>query len=240
MTTFKLFCFAHAGGSAAGYSRWRRQLEPWIELCPLELNGRGAKANLPFYDSVQEAVRDLFDQLRQQAGDHPYALLGHSMGTLLVYEMCLHIRKMGFRDPAAVFFSGRIAPHLKEGGEELHQLPDEAFTDQIRQLGLSSPELFDHPELLNFFLPIVRSDYRLIETYAFDGNEPPLNTEFFVWTGREDPWTRESIHEWSALTAKSCRYQEFEGGHFFVYERTREIIAALHDSLGRVRNGIVV
>lgn len=240
MTTFKLFCFAHAGGSAAGYSRWRRQLEPWIELCPIELNGRGAKANLPFYDSIHEAVTDLFEQLRQQAGDHPYALLGHSMGTLLVYEMCLHIRKMGFRDPAAAFFSGRIAPHLNEGGEELHQLPDEAFTAQIRQMGLSSPELFDHPELLNFFLPIVRSDYRLIETYAFAGNEPPLNTEFFVWTGREDPWTRESIHEWSPLTAKSCQYQEFEGGHFFVYEQTREIIAALHDSLGRVRNGIVV
>ncbi|RUT36531.1 thioesterase [Paenibacillus zeisoli] len=236
MTTVKLFCLAHAGGSAAGYSRWRRQLEPWIELCPLELNGRGAKANLPFYESIQEAATQLFDQLQQEAGDQPYALLGHSMGTLLVYEMCMHARKMGFRDPAAAFFSGRIPPHLSEGGEELHKLPDEAFAAQIKQMGLSSPELFDHPELLKFFLPIIRSDYRLLETYTFAGNERPLSTDFFIWTGRDDPWTRENIHEWSTLTTKGCQYHEFEGGHFFIYERTGEVLAALHDGLRTVRD----
>ncbi|WP_433946010.1 thioesterase II family protein [Paenibacillus sp. SN-8-1] len=240
MTTLKLFCFAHAGGSAAGYSRWRRQLEPWIELCPLELNGRGAKANLPFYDSIQEAVIDLFAQIQRQAGDQPYALLGHSMGTLLVYEMCLHIRRMGFHSPAAVVFSGRIPPHLDESDEKIHKLQDEAFTEKIREMGLSSPELFEHPELLNLFLPIIRSDYQLLETYAFDDNEPPLSTDFFVWTGQDDPWTRENIHEWNKLTSKGCQYHEFEGGHFFIYERTREIIAALHECLGTVRDNNVV
>jgi surfactin synthase thioesterase subunit len=227
----KLFCFAHAGGSAVSFSRWRKLLDPGIELIPIELKGRGAKAGLPFYESIGEAVMDLYPQLEKEAGSSPYALLGHSMGTLLVYEMCRHIRTTGFRDPASAFFSGRMAPHLKEDDKILHLLPDDEFTEEIKKLGLTPAELFEHQELVNLFLPILKADYRMIETYACDVRTDPINSEFVIMTGKEDQWTQNRIGEWAPLTSRGCHFQEFEGGHFFLYERTAEVIDVLNRRL---------
>ncbi|WP_256757093.1 thioesterase II family protein [Cohnella sp. WQ 127256] len=222
-----MFCFAHAGGSAVGFNKWKKRLDPRIELCPIELRGRGTKGGLPFYESITEAVQDLYPLLVKEAGGRPYALLGHSMGTLLIYEMCHHIRKMGFRDPNTVLFSGRIAPHLKEDEKVLHLLPDDEFTAEIKKLGLTPAELFEHKELLNLFMPILKADYRMIETYECAERPQPINSEFVILTGREDEWTQNRIKEWIPLTARGCQFHEFEGGHFFLYEQMTEVIPVL-------------
>ncbi|MWC30348.1 thioesterase II family protein [Paenibacillus sp. MMS18-CY102] len=231
MTIIKLFCFAHAGGSAMGYSRWRKLLGPGIEICPLELRGHGPKTGQPFYDSVQAAVEDLYPALVKEAGTDPYALLGHSMGTLLVYEMCRHIKRMGFREPVASVFSGRTPPHVVRDRKQLHELPDQEFKDEIRALGLTPDEVFEHAELMAMFLPIIRSDYRLIETYAYGEIAPPLTSDVFVWTGKEDELTRERMDEWAQVTSGQCHYREFKGGHFFLYEQTPAVIATLQKDL---------
>ncbi|EFM11228.1 Thioesterase [Paenibacillus curdlanolyticus YK9] len=231
MTVIKLFCFSHAGGSVTGFSRWRKLLAPGIELCPLELRGRGLKTGQPFYESAQAAVQDLYPALVKEAGDSPYALLGHSMGTLLVYEMCRHIKSMGFREPVASFFSGRTPPHVTTKRKQLHLLPDQEFADAIRALDLTPAEVFEHAELLAMFLPIIRADYRLIETYAYSEIVPPLTSDIFVWTGEKDELTRERMEEWAQVTTGRCQFREFAGGHFFLYEQTAAVLAALQNDI---------
>jgi surfactin synthase thioesterase subunit len=71
----------------------------------------------------------------------------------------------------------------------------------------------------------------MIETYESREPFPPLRSEFFVWTGSEDPWTRSRIGAWTPLTSGGCHYREFGGGHFFLYERTAEVVAELNRSL---------
>ncbi len=79
MTKLTLLCLPYSGASAMVYSRWRRQLPPWLHLQPVELPGRGARYDEP----LQTDMRALALQLAREHKPSlhgPYALFGHSLG----------------------------------------------------------------------------------------------------------------------------------------------------------------
>lgn len=235
MQSLKLFCFSHAGGSAVGFTRWKKLLDPSITLYPVELNGRGKKGNLPFYTRIEEAVKDLSAYIMNEAGSEPYAFIGHSMGTIIAYEMCHYLKQIGFREPVAVFFSGRSAPDVKNEENHIHHLGDELFIEEIKKMGHSPTELFQNPELLKIFVPILKADYKLIETYSYMDHDP-LKSDFFLFSGKEDLYTppEQFKEKWAIHTEGDCDIHVFEGGHFFLYERTDEIIETIHSCLKKV------
>jgi medium-chain acyl-[acyl-carrier-protein] hydrolase len=230
LKSIKLFCFSHAGGSAVGFLRWKRLIDSRITLYPIELNGRGQKANLPFYTQINEAVEDLAAIIIKEADGQPYALLGHSMGALLVYEMS-HYLKQQFREPEAVFFSGSLAPNLKEEQNAKHLLPDEQFINVIKELGHSPAELFENPDLLRIFVPILKADYRMLETYIYQQHTTPLASRFNIFRGSKDTSTRVDIEGWAQHTEGESHFYDFQGDHFFLYTNTNEVIKVIEQCL---------
>src|SRR5690606_29795446 len=82
----QLFCLAHAGASAMPYARWRKRLPRWLEVCPLELPGRGAREGEPLCKELPALLADLKRAwLRECSG--PYLLWGHSLGAMLAFEL---------------------------------------------------------------------------------------------------------------------------------------------------------
>ena len=39
----RLFCLPYAGGSAVIYNNWFKSLPPEVEVCPVQLPGRGSR-----------------------------------------------------------------------------------------------------------------------------------------------------------------------------------------------------
>ena len=65
----RLFCLPFAGGSAATYRTWGSQLPSRIDVCPVELPGRGTRFAEPpmrdfaaLVDHLAEALEPLFDR----------------------------------------------------------------------------------------------------------------------------------------------------------------------------------
>lgn len=59
----KLFCLPYGGGSAYSYLKWKSNLADLIELCPVELAGRGKRFHEPYYSNIDEAVDDVYKQI---------------------------------------------------------------------------------------------------------------------------------------------------------------------------------
>ncbi|WP_243643895.1 thioesterase II family protein [Paenibacillus pinisoli] len=230
-----LFCLPYAGGSAQVYKRWAGKLHSSIRLIPAELAGRGSRMGQPFYRNTAEAVQDLLPLVRQAAlGGGSYALFGHSMGSMLAYELLHALREESMPLPAASFLSGRGAPHSEyEQGRRIHELPDAEFLDEVKQLGGMSAELLQHRELLDLFLPILRADFKLVGEYEPKPRKP-LPLRLTILGGKEDSTVKGSLVEWEYYAAGGCDRVLFDGGHFFIHEQESDVVALLNKTLTAV------
>jgi medium-chain acyl-[acyl-carrier-protein] hydrolase len=228
----RLFCLPHAGSGIAAYHLWKRTLPSFVELCPIQLPGREvriAEAPLP---NLAALVNQMADAVTPWL-DKPYAIFGHSMGALLAYELAQTLRARGLPAPLHLFVSGRIAAHLDLPGRPIHQLPAPEFLAELgaRYEGLPD-ELLNDPEMLELFLPILRADITVIETYRFPHGDPsrgPLPCPITAFSGASDKSVSyESLLAWQRHTSAAFDAHRLPGGHFYLWNESR---AALLDQL---------
>jgi medium-chain acyl-[acyl-carrier-protein] hydrolase len=232
MKKLKLFCFPYAGGGAAAYNKWRHFLDRHIELRAIELAGRGKRIYEPQYQSIEEMVDDVYNIISSELEHGPYAFFGHSMGGIIAYELAYKVRENQLPEPLHIFFSGRGAPHIhNEDDETYYHLPDEEFKEKILELGGTPKEFFEHPELLEVLLPMIRSDFRIAETYEHSGKVKPLNHDITVFIGKDEEVNAEQMHGWREHTQNVCSIRYFEGDHFFINEETKSVVNIVNHTL---------
>lgn len=223
-----MICIPYAGGSATVYARWRKKLDKSIHLIPIELRGRGARINEPFYENLHEAVDDVYHLIHEFIqDDRPYVLFGHSMGCAIVYELYHKIRQEGNTAPAHLFLSGRSAPQVKRENQERHKWPDDILISNILKLGGTRKEIFENPELCSLFLPIIRADYKVIETYSY-WERPPIDVAITVLTGSDDETMVGEVSDWKYCTSDFFDLVTFQGGHFFIHECEDEVVQVIN------------
>ena len=218
----RLFCFPHAGSGATAYQGWKRDLPPFVEICAVRLPGRESRLAESSFSNSQLLVQELTEMLADEC-DIPYAIFGHSMGAVLAYEFALSLRDKGLRQPEGLFLSGRIAAHLTVPLEPLHELPTEQFLAELKvRYGGLPEELLQDQEMLDFYLPILRTDIKLIETYRYRPRDP-LSCPIMVTAGTRDQsvWN-EALLAWGQHTASEVDVKRFEGGHFYLSEESRQ------------------
>jgi surfactin synthase thioesterase subunit len=228
----KLFCLPYAGGSVMVYSKWQKYLHDSVDTCPLELSGRGRRFEEPFYNNIEEAVSDLYQSIQDQLDNAPYVFFGHSMGSLLVYELIFKIRENKRREPLHTFISGKNPPHITENNRKLHKLPDREFMEEIIKLGGTPNEILKEPELLSLVIPILKADYKLLETYQWTPKNDNINCGLTVFGGTEDADVNiKDLAEWRQYTSREFNLYQFGGGHFFINEKTADIVEIINQTL---------
>ncbi|WP_139491421.1 thioesterase II family protein [Brevibacillus dissolubilis] len=234
----KLFCVPYSGGSATLYLRWKEFLNDSVELHPLELRGRGKRFIEPLYESMSEAVSDLYENIKPHLNGSPYVLFGHSLGGILVYELAQLIRQKGDNMPLMLIPSGRRPPS-QLSGKKRHLLSDEEFKQELFSMGGTPKEILEHAELLELFLPILRADFKLADTYVHDKSQPKLDTDVVVLNGTEDDLVNaELLPEWSEYALGKMSIHHFEGGHFFLHDHA-ESICQLIQQLVADKQGVI-
>lgn len=216
-----LLYIPYAGSSAMLCRSWKSYLNPDISIQPLELAGRGTRMKEGFYQNMEEAVDDLYLSLFLYC-DSPYAVYGHSLGAVLTFELYYKILKEGIRLPEHLFFSGSRAPFAYAGDAAIDRLPDAKLIDKIAEFQGMEPEILGSPELASLFLPILRADFRLLAGYRYQAKEIKIETPVSVLYGNDLSW--EQVLEWRSLTADDIQYQAIDGSHFFIKERTQEVL----------------
>ena len=214
-TGFRLFCFPYAGGGASFFRTWPERLRPAIEVCTIQLPGREERlAETPFHRLVP-LIDALVDVLSPYM-DLPFAFFGHSLGSLISFELTRRLRRQKAPCPLQLFVSGRRAPQIPDPDPPIHQLPDEEFIEALRRFNGTPKAVLDNPELMELFLPLLRSDMCLSETYIYD-HEDPLDCPISAFGGSEDPEVgREELAAWRDQTRSMFNMQLFPGDHFFL------------------------
>jgi surfactin synthase thioesterase subunit len=236
----KLICFPYAGGSSAIFNQWKNYIGSNIEIIAVELAGRGKRIHEAHYKDFDEVINDVFSLIIDEIkGNSDYAFFGHSMGAKIAFELTQEILKRGFSGPSHVFFSGRGAPYvLGKDEKEYHKLPDEEFKQEILKLGGTPKEFFDHPELLEVFLPMLKSDFKLAERDVIGKEINPLPFDITVFLGKDEELIPEQIDSWKKYTSENCTIHFFNGGHFFINDKVEEVVRKINNTI-QLNNKVV-
>lgn len=221
----RLFCFPYAGGNALIYRNWSKYLPDVIEVCAAHLPGRGNRFKEAPFTSLTTMVEAIGEAITPYL-DKPFAIFGHSMGALISFELTRLLRAKHNLQPVHLFVSGRRAAQLPKTEPITHNLPDAELMQEVRRLNGTQEELFEHPELLQIMLPLLRADFSVVETYGYKPDEP-LPCPLTVFGGLNDPEVkREQLEAWRQQTAADCRVRMMPGDHFFLL-RTEPLLLRL-------------
>ncbi|MDR1796816.1 MAG: alpha/beta fold hydrolase [Clostridiales Family XIII bacterium] len=225
----KLFCIPHAGGSAVSYRKLSAHLDEGIQLVPVELAGRGARIREPLYDSLHAAALDAYHVILRELDGEPYVILGHSMGSWIAAEVLGCLAAGGDPLPCRVLLSGNYPPHLGNVGEVLSPLSDEDFMCALERYGDIPPEVFQKKPLRDLFLPVLRSDFRMLEAYGDEPRQPvKYPCDIAILCGAGEAMDREKILSWGHYASGKCEFFEFEGTHMFLLENAEAVCGAIN------------
>ncbi|WP_328722917.1 alpha/beta fold hydrolase [Streptomyces sp. NBC_00247] len=230
-TTPRLVCLPHAGGSASYYFPFSAALAPAAQVLAVQYPGRQDRRNDPSLSTVPELAEAIFGALTDVPDLGEFALFGHSMGAVLAFEVAALLeRRLGIQ-PVRLFVSGRRAPS-RVRHERAHTLNDDGLVAELTTLDGTDSRLLADPEMRELLLPMIRSDYRAIETYRCDPGAT-VSCPISVLTGDADP--RTSIDEaldWRQHTSADFTIREFSGGHFFLNDHQAEIVECVTRATG--------
>jgi len=227
----RLFCFPHAGGGAATFRDWSALVPGEVELCAVELPGRETRFSEPPVASMPALVPPLCDAIGDLRGV-PFAFLGHSLGAVVAFEVARELQARGGAMVGAVVACGHRAPHLPPRERPIHGLPDAELELELKQLDGCPPEFWQHQELKELLLPVIRADLALAETYRCAPGSP-LSCPILAFGGSDDEdLPARDLESWREHTSSEFRATILPGDHFFVRHRAHELTRAALDALG--------
>lgn len=226
----RLFCFCYAGGNSSIFLSWQEKINPAIEICAIQLPGRGKRFLDPLINSIPELIAELAPVVSENS-DLPFSFFGHSLGGLIAYELCHYLVERKLKQPSQLFVSGCDAPRYRSKDKNIHTLPHEEFVASLKKYNGTPSEIFSYPELLNTLLPTIRSDFFMAETYSYTSRNRlllPIN----VFAGLQDDYdSPEQVTGWKEETSNACDIQWFKGDHFFINTATDQVIEQINRKL---------
>jgi medium-chain acyl-[acyl-carrier-protein] hydrolase len=228
----RLFCFPYAGAAAYVYNNWPRSLPIDVEVCALQLPGRGKRLREPMHtrmstlcEAVLPAIKPLLDK--------PFMFFGHSMGAMIAVELARLLRRERQPLPSHLFVSGRRAVQVDDDETRTYDLPEAEFIQELIRLNGTPREVLEHRELLELMLPLLRADFELIQTYEYSP-EPPFAFPITAFGGLEDEEvSREQLDAWREQTTSTFKLHMLPGDHFFIHSAQDRMLRILSEELSK-------
>lgn len=198
-----------------GFRSWPNSLPPTVEVCPVELPGRGTRLKEPPFTRLSPLVQAIAHAILPHL-DKPFAFFGHSMGALVSFELTRLLRRNYSRSPVHLFVSASRAPQVPDPDPPIHALPEPEFLEELRCLNGTPKEVLENTELMQLLLPILRADFAVIETYVY-APEPAQDFPITAFGGLQDREVScDALEAWREQTSASFSLQMLPGNHFFI------------------------
>lgn len=210
-----VFCFSHAGGSAATYRKWTLKKQG-INIITVELPGVGSRRKEEFIYDYKDFIDELAIEIQEKSKNCEFYFFGHSMGAALAFYLAKHMQDKNLKIPKKIVVAGRQPPNEENEIEFKTYMDDQALIDELKRYEATPKELLENEEFLNIVIQDLRKAYTLNESYIYNGEK--INIDIVAHSGISDFEANNDImSRWANVTNKDFKIKEFDGNHFFIF-----------------------
>lgn len=224
-----VYFFPHAGAYAANFKEWHTKMKPEVLLIPIDYAGHGRLKNRQFYNSVLEAVDDIYLRIKKDTKRHEkYYLAGQCLGVIIAYELYFKIiKEKEIELPEGLFFIGQGAPNnincipfsKMDRKDILNKLYNEGNLDKS-MLDDSISTIVDA-----LVINPLKADSKIYEQYELESNKGLLQVNTHIFYGENDSFYKEDeFKNWSLYIDGDAQYHIYEGGHNFYLNSTDNLL----------------
>lgn len=229
----RLFCLPHAGGGASFFRSWQAQMPPGVQVCRIQPPGREGRIGEPAYRQMAVLVAELAAQMRPWL-DQPFALFGHSMGSVVAYELACALQRMA-RTPVQLWVSACRAPHIADI-QPIHHLPRAEFLAALAARGGTPASVLENQDFMALMEPVLRADLELIERWH-RSTWQPLPCPITALAATDDGVTPlDAVQAWRPYTNAGFELHRFSGGHFYLSDPALSVPALVGRTLAQHLN----
>lgn len=223
----RIFCFPYAGGNANSYSSWVKSLPTSVELVGIQPPGRAARIAEPAHTAMKPLISDLLPRITDLL-NVPYIFFGHSLGSRVAFELMHRCHEANLPLPVHFIASGSRSPDKGDETDITYNLPEDEFIKTLKDMNGTPEQILQNKELLELFIPLLRADFQLGETYCFQ-HQKQFNCPVTVFGGSDDKDVSiEHLNGWDKFFVDSAKVQIFPGGHFFIEENQQLVLERMN------------
>jgi pyochelin biosynthetic protein PchC len=225
-----LVCLHHAGGGAANYAAWPRQLADCADLAIVQLPGREDRLEEQLQESLPELAHRLAAALAGTAHKH-FVLLGHSMGATIAWWVAAELwNAHGLRAAVAVSSRAPLAQVPAAWN------PESSLEGWFRLMGEAPPQALVVPELRQLLRQTLDMDMAWMQR-EFNRTLPgPLPLDLSCLCAQEDQLaTCEQMSDWRRFSTGTFRIYRLPGGHLHLLNRPQAVLRVVRELLKGAR-----
>lgn len=222
-----IFCLTYAGGTTNFYDSWLKYNNSEIRFCPIEYKGRGKRKNEGFYENFEELINDIIGKITDEI-EEDYCIFGHSFGALVAYEVCMKLQKLKMNMPVKIYISAKGEPSV------LYSCPVDNDVDLIKYveyINPSSEAIFDNYRISSLYLNRLKNDYLILNQYKFCHLNDKLKIPICILYSKSDVVIKSPITNWNNYTDSYVEFYAFEGGHFYINDKSDKVIRIIKKTL---------
>lgn len=228
--SIRLFCFHHSGGSSSTFRQWSKDITDHTELIAVQLPGREERFNEPLLKNISQIVSNLCEHFNNYL-DKPFIFFGHSTGALIAFEFARALRKHGISGLKHLIASGTKAPQILLKKYPIHNLPNFKFIEELKKYNGISDYIIKNEELMSLFMPTLRADFCISETYKYHTERPLANPITALGGLNDNTVDFRDILKWEEQTSILFKHHFLFGDHFFINSSYKEVIKIINQIL---------
>ncbi len=181
------------------------------------VSGNKNRRNEEVPSTIQELAKNIAEENIDLFKSKPSVFFGHCFGALVAYEVSLILKKENC-SPVLIVTASSESPRKSDMEISLKNSSIEKIADLFIDIEYMPESSRNNKIYLDFFMPVLKTDYTLVEDYIPDLSEK-CECPILAVYGNEDEKTRaDEVRKWADFTESSFSEKEYSGGHFFVNE----------------------
>ncbi len=230
----QVMMFPYLGGSGTSLMKLAKELdkksdyEIFVVFPPGHMG-----SNRKLYNNLHDLLEFYYIQIKEIL--KPGCIFfGHSMGGVIAYflarKLCILDREL---KPKYIILSAAPSPDFMLG-RNLSDSDDTVLLKDMEELGGLPEDLLENRELLDYFIPIFRADYKILEDAAQVSPQLINIPVKFIWCYNDKIVQSEKLIGWRKYFNEISvfRTMPVDAGHMYLNTNAKLVADMIHDYIG--------